>query len=67
MDKVYIIEGWFGSDEWVESVWADRDEAIAEEQRLWVSRTSEHSGKPADHAKGLHKFAAVEHEVRRNG
>lgn len=59
MLKVYAVVGWFGDNEWVESVWATEDAAAAEVARIKDDRavvTSDYSY--------LHKFAIEEWEVR---
>jgi hypothetical protein len=60
---VYVIEGWFGDQEWIEAVYATKEAADAKTAELWKTRESEHPGKPVEHARGLHKFAVVTHKV----
>jgi hypothetical protein len=63
MKTVWIIEGWFGDIEWIESVWANEADAEAEVNRLMKARRSVML--LDDHfAQGLCKFTAVEHAVQ---
>lgn len=60
--KVYIIEGWFGDQEWIEAIYADQTKAEDRCNQLWADRRS--SILPSDHwIQDLCKFAVVEHEV----
>lgn len=65
---VYVIEGWFGSDEWIESIWLDETEAAAEVGRLSQTRRSERFPNTAynypDKESGLCKFGYDEFEVK---
>lgn len=61
MNKVYIVEGWFGSDEWIERIFANENEALNYCEELWLTRRSRVNDR--HHAAGLHKFDVVEHEV----
>lgn len=58
--NVWIVEGWFGDQEWIEGIYATEELADAERARLWQSRSSD---KGPDYAKGLHKFSAEEYDV----
>lgn len=60
---VYIIEGWFGADEWIEAVYTNEAEAEAHCTRLWRTRRSENPNVPDD-IQGLCKFAVVPHQTR---
>lgn len=59
---VYIIEGWFGDQEWIEAVYATEAAANRRCEKLWETRTSAHE-QASPHSRGLHKFAVVMHEV----
>lgn len=59
--KVWIVGGWFGDNEWIESVWATEEGATMEIARLYEDRSSENG---PEYARGLHKFGAEEYEVR---
>lgn len=61
--QVYIVEGYFGSDEWIESVWSTEAAADLEMQRLWLDRKSDKLA-PDDYKQGLCKFDITTHEVR---
>lgn len=63
MDRVYMVVGWFGSDEWNEKCFANKEEADAYCAKLWETRESPLESKPSEYAKGLHKFDVIEYEV----
>lgn len=61
-DKVYVIEGWFGDQEWIEAIYLDKSKAEARSKVLWETRTSSHW--PDDHwIQGHCKFQVVEHNL----
>lgn len=53
--KVWIVQGWFGSDEWIESVHATQESAERAVALLWETRDSEQTPQMA---KGVAKFGA---------
>lgn len=60
--KVYVIDGWFGDVNWIESIYADETKAEDRVDALWVERRSKVL--PEDHyCQGLCKFGTSEHEV----
>lgn len=60
--KVYVIQGWFGQDEWIEGIYADQQKAEFKMRQLWAERRSEVLA-PDYYIQGLCKFDVVEHEV----
>ncbi len=63
MVRVYIIEGWFGDNEWIEAVYASELKANERVNELWVDRRSTKLPKEWEYFQGLCKFDVVEHEV----
>lgn len=68
MPKVWIVTGWFGSEEWIESVHATEDGASDATAVLWSHR---HSDKEPEYLKGygvgavgLSKFGYEEYELQ---
>lgn len=61
-NEVWIVLGWFGGNEWIESVWATKEAAEAESARLWETRTGENG---PEYCAGFHKFGAELFEVKR--
>ena len=59
---VWIIEGWFGDQEWIEAVYATEESANRRVEELWKTRRSELYA-PDHYLQGVCKFAAVAHEV----
>lgn len=69
MPKVWIVVGWFGSDEWIESVHATEESASVAASVLWAHR---HSDKEPEYLKGygpvgLCKFGYEEYELQGAG
>lgn len=60
--KVYLIEGWFGDIEWVEAIYALKEDAEAKCSELRQTRRSEKSHVP-DWVQGVCKFTVEEWEV----
>lgn len=60
MSKIYIVEGWFGSDEWTEKCFADEVAAEDYVAKLILTRTSE---RYPDRNTNFCKFAVEEYEV----
>lgn len=60
-EKVYLVLGWFGDQEWVEGIYASKSDAEAEVARLWTTRSSD---KGPSYARGLHKFSYDEYDLR---
>ena len=60
MKRVFMVEGWFGREEWLESIWLTDEEAQAEVNRLWETRSSPLG---PEYSKRLHKFAAEQYPV----
>lgn len=67
--KVWIVTGWFGSDEWIESVHATENSASAACAELWTTRHSEHEPDYIKEYKprGLSKFGYDEYELQGAG
>lgn len=62
MIKVYMVEGWFGSDEWNEKCFATLEAAEVYCAKLWETRVSPRLSE--DHyCQGVCKFAVEEYEV----
>lgn len=57
---VWIVGGWFGSEEWIEEIRSSKESALARVEELWKERRSE---KGPDYAQGVCKFEAFEMEV----
>lgn len=58
--KVYMVEGYFGADEWTEKCFADEAMAQYYCEKLWENRTSE---RYPDRNPGYGKFFVEEYEV----
>lgn len=62
MDKVYMVEGYFGSDEWTEKCFANQDDAQNYCNELWAERQSKrYPERTGGYA--LAKFFVEEYEV----
>jgi hypothetical protein len=62
VSEVWIVEGWFGDQEWIEAVCATEEKAEEIAAERWKTRTSEKLH-PQSYLQGHAKFAAVRHEV----
>ena len=59
--KVYVVTGYFGSDEWIESIWLNEEKATEEMLVLWAERKSPVG---PSYAQGVMKFGVDEYDVR---
>jgi hypothetical protein len=61
--NVHVVTGWFGAEEWIESIWLDEPKAQAEASRLWIERRSDKLAAD-DYRQGVCKFGVEPHPVR---
>ena len=58
--SVYVVEGWFGDQEWIEEIHATKAGAEGRVDVLWETRRS---AKAPEYAQGVCKFAVHEYAL----
>lgn len=63
MKIVYVVEGWFGDDEWTERIFENQVDADAYCAELWINREARDGQRHICSDYQLCKFAVLEREV----